>query len=116
LAAFLSIEDLGFDRERLGEISSRFPLLLLTLGSQGAELHQTGSVQQIAPVPAQEVDPTGAGDIFAGAFMVAWQLQGRSLQESARLASALAAASVEGAGIQGIPSEQKIKALAEVYG
>ncbi|MFN2111500.1 MAG: PfkB family carbohydrate kinase [Anaerolineales bacterium] len=116
VVAFLSIEDLGFDREELGQITSRFPTLFLTLGSQGAELHQGGSVEKIAPVPAQEVDPTGAGDIFAAALMVAWQIQGRPLQQAARLASALAAASVEGKGLLGVPSEQQIKALSEVYG
>lgn len=115
-AAFLSLEDLGFDRQGLADIASRFPLLLFTLGSLGAELHQAGSIREIAPVPAREVDPTGAGDIFAGAFMVSWQLQGRSPWDSARLASALASASVSGKGIQGIPSQQQIKALSEVYG
>lgn len=114
-AAFLSLEDLGFNRNGLAEITSRFPLVILTLACEGAELHQAGTVQHIAPISVREKDPTGAGDIFAAAFMVAWLLQGKSPLDSARLANALAAASVAGEGIEGIPSEREIQALSEVY-
>jgi len=114
-AAFLSLEDLGFNRNGLAAITSRFPLVILTLASEGAELHQAGTVQHIAPISVREKDPTGAGDIFAAVFMIAWLLWRKSPLNSARLANALAAASVAGEGIEGIPSEREIQALSKVY-
>lgn len=116
LAAFLSIEDLGYDRSSLPELTSLFPLLLLTLGDQGAELHQGQSVEQVDPIPARETDPTGAGDIFAGAFMVDWILQGSTVRQAAKVASALAGASVSRGGADGIPTEREISALLKVHG
>lgn len=110
-AAFLSIEDLGFQRSALADVLERFPQVLLTLGSQGAEIHRGGSCQAIEPVPAREVDPTGAGDIFAGAFMVAWILQGRTPLQAARLANALASISIRREGAAGVPAEDEIKAV-----
>ena len=114
LAGFLSIEDLGFDRSRLEELRRGFPLLVLTLGDRGAELHQGGEVVQVDTTPVPELDPTGAGDVFAGAFLTAWALRGKSPLAAARLANSLAGASVTGKGLEGLPSEQEIHSLEKV--
>ncbi len=114
-AAFLSIEDLGYNRSALAGILKRFPLVLFTKGDRGAELHQNRSKAEISPVPAREVDPTGAGDIFAAAFLVAWVLQGRSPLQAAELANRLAAASVERVGPEGVPAEEEISTISEVH-
>ncbi len=66
-------------------------------------------------MPKDEMDPTGAGDIFATAFMINYALNGKKLIESAQVASALAAISVIRPGIEGIPTEAEIQSIQEVH-
>ncbi len=114
-AAFLSIEDLGFDRSLINPLRSLFPLLVLTKGNSGAEIFYQEKTTSVPVIPKDEVDPTGAGDIFAAAFMINFTLNGKKLIESARVASALAAISVTRPGIEGIPTEGEIQSIQEVH-
>ncbi len=114
-AAFLSIEDLGFDRSLIDPLRSLFPLLVLTKGNTGAEIFYQEKTTVIPVIPKDEVDPTGAGDIFATAFMINYALNGKKLIESAQVASALAAISVTRPGIEGIPTEAEIQSIQEVH-
>ena len=43
--------------------------LVVTLGDQGAELHSQGEAEAVPVVPADAVDPTGAGDAFRGGLI-----------------------------------------------
>jgi sugar/nucleoside kinase (ribokinase family) len=104
----LSIEDLGDDRNGLEELLDQFPNLALTLGSEGVELYSDGRIQLIPAPTTSEIDPTGAGDIFAAAFLISWKIRGWPIEQSARLANTLAAASVRQAGIDGIPEKWEI--------
>jgi sugar/nucleoside kinase (ribokinase family) len=47
--------------------------------------------------PTTEVDPTGAGDVFAAAFMAAW-VRGASLRDAVARGAAAASVAVEGVG------------------
>ncbi len=113
--AFLSIEDLGFDRSDLDPIRSLFPEIVLTTGGQGAELYTTNGMQLVPADPAPEVDPTGAGDIFTAAFIIAKVIMGKSLPEAARFANALAGISITRPGIDGIPTIEEITEVQKVY-
>lgn len=113
--AFLSIEDLGFDRSRLGPILSIFPDLVLTTGKQGSELYTANEMQLVPAEHARELDPTGAGDIFAAAFIIAKVILGRSLLEAAQFANALAGISITRPGIKGIPTIEEITEVQKVY-
>ena len=113
--AFLSIEDLGFDRSGLDPILKIFPDLILTTGKQGAELYYEDQVQLISVEPVQEVDPTGAGDIFAAAFIIAKVILGKSHQEAARFANTLAAISITRTGKDGIPTVEEITEVQKAY-
>ncbi|NQS91261.1 MAG: hypothetical protein HQ574_02545, partial [Chloroflexi bacterium] len=106
--AFLSIEDLGYQRDKLDPIRQNFPCTVLTTGDQGAELYQDEKMIEIPPEPSREVDPTGAGDIFAAAYMVYWVLKGKTPTEAARLANKLASISITRPGIEGIPTKEEI--------
>jgi sugar/nucleoside kinase (ribokinase family) len=55
-----------------------------------------------------------AGDIFAAAFMKYFVIENKSIEKSARLASALAAISVTRPGIEGIPTELEIQSIQKV--
>lgn len=65
--------------------------------------------------PIQEVDPTGAGDIFTTAFTIAKSIYGKSLSEAARFANAMAGISITKSGIDGIPTIEEIKEIQEAY-
>ena len=70
----------------------------------GAELYTKNKMQLIPTEPAREVDPTGAGDIFAAAFIIAKSIMGKSHPDSAHFANALAGISITRPGIDGIPT------------
>ena len=113
--AFLSIEDLGFDMSGLDSIRGLFPDLVLTTGKLGAELYTKNEMLLIPTEPAREVDPTGAGDIFAAAFIIARSILGKSLHDSARFANALAGISITRPGKDGIPTVEEITEVQKAY-
>ncbi|GHO69388.1 hypothetical protein KSC_082800 [Ktedonobacter sp. SOSP1-52] len=49
--------------------SQRVPMLVATDGRHGATLYQQGVPASFPAYPAHEVDPTGAGDVFAASFL-----------------------------------------------
>jgi ribokinase len=54
---------------------------------------------EVAPPPAAPVDPTGAGDVFAG-YLGAELARGAALRTAVEWACAAASLSVESAGVQ----------------
>lgn len=111
---FVSLEDLGNDRSGLEGLQAQFPHLALTLGAQGMEYSADGESIHVPAPAAEEVDPTGAGDIFAAAFLIFRHLHGKTVQDSAHLANTLAAASVTRPGTAGIPEVEEIIELKKV--
>jgi sugar/nucleoside kinase (ribokinase family) len=70
----------------------------LTRAAAGALILQTDQRLRIPAVPAREVDPTGAGDVFGVVFTVALS-RSLPLPRAAALASLAAARVVEGPGL-----------------
>jgi hypothetical protein len=81
--------------ERAGTRPGRF--LFVTQGERGARAIQGGFATEIPGVPAQTLDPTGAGDTFCGATL-AHLMQGEHPAMAARLAMPLAAELTEHIG------------------
>lgn len=81
----------------------------VTLGERGA-LVADGSGSWRVPAPEVEVvDATGAGDVFAAAFLTEW-MEDRDVQRAGRFAVAASAISVEGAGARGrMPARQEVE-------
>ena len=73
-AVILSLEDLGDDAKALAEWRAHTRLLVLTLGRQGAIVYDRGREERVRAYDVAEVDPTGAGDVFAAAFLVHWRM------------------------------------------
>ena len=74
----------GEDRPELicGFLSERFETVALTMGNQGCAVQSGEEFFRVAATEAEVVDPTGAGDAFAAAFLAA-MLSGKDLETSA---------------------------------
>jgi len=73
-------------------VQDKVPLLVVTRSEKGAIAIAGGERAEVPAEPAELVDTTGAGDLFAAGFLVG-QAQGRGLEESLRI-GAIAAAEV----------------------
>ena len=106
-AAVLSIEDVMNDESRIEEMVSASRVLVVTEGEAGARVYWNGDVRRFRPPKEEEIDSTGAGDIFAAAFFTRLYLT-RDPWESARFANQIAATSVTRPGLEGIPTAEEI--------
>ncbi|MEX0786551.1 MAG: PfkB family carbohydrate kinase [Dehalococcoidia bacterium] len=106
---FVSDEDVGDRPEQIDRWAADVPVTVVTRERRGARIHEHGRWRAIDAIPAREVDPTGAGDIFATAFMVRYHETGDAAQ-AARFASSAAAWSVEAPGIDGVAGRAGIEA------
>lgn len=107
-AVVMSVEDVNRDLETVEEMARHTRVLCLTEGEAGAVLYWNGDRRRFRPSAVEEVDATGAGDIFAAAFFVRLYST-RDPWEAARFATQLAARSVTRAGLDGIPTSQEIE-------
>ncbi len=85
--------------------------IVLNRGAQGAS-HFSGSGRlDAAPIRVDEIDPTGAGDCFAGAFVSFW-LSGSSPETALRYANAAGAHAVTRLGpMEGAATRAELDAL-----
>jgi sugar/nucleoside kinase (ribokinase family) len=113
-AVFLSAEDVGGDLTEVVEWFQRVPLGVLTAGRDGAVLFVNGERYAVRPHRAREVDATGAGDVFAAAFMVHYHRDGDPWRAAA-VAACAAALSVEGEGWSSVPDAATLAAALAVY-
>jgi len=107
-ALFVSEQDLAGEATGLRSELHLPRMAVVTEGAEGATLHYQGHSTHIAPRETQAIDPTGAGDIFAAAFLVRLAETGHP-HEAARFASVAASLSVEQAGVASIPDRAQIE-------
>ncbi len=87
----------------LSRWSMQVPLLVATDGRHGATLFQRGVTEPFPAFPTNEVDPTGAGDVFAAAFLAHLYRNGDP-REAVDFANCVASLSIEHMGTMGIPT------------
>ncbi len=92
----------------LAQWSLHVPLLVATDGRHGATLFQHGNTQRFPAYTVQEIDPTGAGDVFAAAFLVALARH-HTPEEAVNFANCVASFCIEQPGIQGIPTMDMVE-------
>ncbi len=90
--------------------SEMVEIVAFTRGERGADVGHRGVWRHIDAYPVSAVDLTGAGDVFAAAFLVRYRETG-DVWESARFASAAGALCVEGVGVEGVPDRSGVEAL-----
>ncbi|MEW5868429.1 MAG: PfkB family carbohydrate kinase [Chloroflexota bacterium] len=113
--AVISVEDVNGDEERIEEMAANCSLLAVTEAHQGARLFWNGDVRRFRTPQVEEIDPTGAGDVFAAAFFVRLQAT-RDPWEAARFATQVSALSVVRSGLASIPTTEEINAcMVEVF-
>jgi sugar/nucleoside kinase (ribokinase family) len=83
--------------------------IVVTRAERGATVYHSGEPCNHPARPADQVDPTGAGDVFAPAFMIRLIETGDPC-EAAEFANAVASFSIEGPGVTGIPMRQQVEA------
>jgi sugar/nucleoside kinase (ribokinase family) len=110
-AVFLSVEDLP--ATELGAAveswAARTRIVAVTRGEDGADIYYQGERRHIRAFPARAVDPTGAGDVFAAAYLIRYD-ETSDPWESARFAAAAGACITETEGATGIPDRFAIEA------
>lgn len=101
--AFTGVEQV----EALHALSESCPIAIVKVGKDGSYIKMNGEVTAIAPVAAQRVDTTGAGDIYASGFLYGYMNDFDALK-SGNLASYLSARLIEYVGAK-LPDEEWIK-------
>lgn len=107
-AMVISREDVNGDNEMIEHLAHQTRMLVVTEGAEGCILHWHGDRRRFRAPEVNEVDATGAGDVFAAAFFVRL-LNTRDPWEAARFATLLAARSVTRPGLEGIPTQAEIE-------
>jgi sugar/nucleoside kinase (ribokinase family) len=108
-AAVLSVEDVQGEESIIDDMVSAIKILVVTEGYNGARLYYNGDMRRYMAPKVPEVDPVGAGDIFATSFFTRLSTT-RDPYEAARFATQIAANSVTRKGIKGVPTEAEIQA------
>jgi sugar/nucleoside kinase (ribokinase family) len=112
-ALILGEEDICGDPWCIERYVSSTRTVILTHGAHGATVYHAGQVRHFPTRPAREVDLTGAGDVFATAFLIRLDETAQSSGvedpwEATRFANAVASFSVEGHGFSAIPSREQV--------
>jgi sugar/nucleoside kinase (ribokinase family) len=107
-AVVLSLDDIGRDWAVAERWAKLAPVLVVTEGAEGCTVFQRGQgARQFVAPRQEEMDPTGAGDVFAAAFFVNFY-ETDDAWASARFANQVAALSVTRVGLAGVPSVEEV--------
>jgi hypothetical protein len=105
----LSLADVLGDQTALTHFLTSAKLGVETLGPEGCRVYHERQVTHIPVKPEVEVDPTGAGDIFAAAFFIQYHKTGDYIK-AAQFANACASLSVKNRGMESIPDLPAVEA------
>ena len=98
----LSDEDIRAYPDELERYIRLAPIVVLTRGVKGATLFQNGTQLESEAYSVTEIDPTGAGDVFATSFLIDYY-QNRSVEKALNFAHCVASFAVEGIGTSCVP-------------
>ena len=103
----LSEEDVAGADALIARYAAQTRVLVVTQGAAGCTIYAEGCVRHFPAPVVDEMDPTGAGDIFATAFFV-WLQRSGDPWLAARLANCVAASSVTRTGLASTPTPEEI--------
>ncbi len=107
-ALVFSEQDVSGDRALIDRYTRLARVAVLTRGSEGCVVYSDGATCSLPAFPTHEVEPTGAGDVFAAAFFLKYA-ETRDACASATWANCVASFAVEAPGTQGIPTLEQVR-------
>lgn len=113
----ISEEDIQEDKSALNLYKSFIKsqgIIIVTQGSKGTTAYRGKEIVSSYAYPAKAIDPTGAGDIFAVSFAIAWK-ETSSLGKSLKFANTAASFIIEGIGVSNIPTRSQIQSRSNKY-
>lgn len=110
----LSEDDILGDEGRIYEYLKLVEVLILTRGKKGAVLYYHQNHYHIPAFRTIVLDQTGAGDVFASAFLIRYS-QTKDPLRSAEFATCAASFVIEKQGIEGVPNFEDIIRRKEIY-
>jgi sugar/nucleoside kinase (ribokinase family) len=105
---FLSEKDLPEADAEVRKLLAVVPLVALTRGWRGVSLFTREGVHEVPGLPRPEVDPTGAGDVFAAGFLVGYHERQDPLAAAA-FAACAASCVVEGVGVSRLGERSEVE-------
>ena len=103
-----SAEDVGGDLALVRRYAELARLAVVTDHRNGCTVWYQGRQEHHPAFEVDEVDPTGAGDVFAAAFLLRYG-ETRDSAEAARFANCVASFVVEGRGTAVLPTQQQVE-------
>ena len=91
------LDALSMDLDALKNMGPQ--IIVKTCGANGCEIYSHEDKIKIDAIPTEAIDPTGAGDSYRAGFLSRF-LNGESLEESAKFASAVSSFIIEEQGCQ----------------
>ncbi len=113
-AIFVSDEDLIGGRNSTEPWLEEARVLTITQSHRGAQVWSRGHWRMIGAFPEAEIDPTGAGDTFATAFLIRLHETG-DVDVAVRFGAAAASLSIGGIGAAAMPMRDEIEARMDRY-
>lgn len=107
-AVILSPDDIP-DLDVIEELRRAAPIVVLTRQEDGCDVYFQDTVRQLPAPVISEVDPTGAGDIFAAAFLIRLHQTKGNPWEAAEFANLVASTAITQRAL-----EDKVKSIREV--
>ncbi|MFT4568805.1 MAG: sugar/nucleoside kinase (ribokinase family) [Saprospiraceae bacterium] len=104
---FMSDDDIREVPQLLDQIIKIVPIVVLTRGKHGADVYENGTKHTFPAYPSEEIDPTGAGDVFSTAFMISYS-HNRNISRACSFAHCAASLSIEGMGVKSIPTREEV--------
>jgi sugar/nucleoside kinase (ribokinase family) len=83
-------------------------ILVVTHGPGGATVYHQGEARRLPAFETVEIDPTGAGDVFAAAYLIELERSGDPYA-AAHFANCVASFVVEKPGVEGIPTLEQVE-------
>ena len=107
-ALIFSPEDVGNDPDLVRAYAERARLAVVTQYRDGCTVWHSGRQTQYPAFLVDEVDPTGAGDVFAAAFFIRYG-ETRDIETATRFANCAASFAVEGTGTAALPTLDQVE-------
>jgi 1D-myo-inositol 3-kinase len=104
---FLSEHDMPDAEAHARELLAIVPVVAVTRGWRGLRLFTRDGVHEVASLPRPEKDPTGAGDVFAAAFLLRYH-EAADLLDAAAFAACAASCAVEGVGVSTLGDREEV--------